>query len=206
MEQIDNVELWQEGMDISPKQVIVNTEWGAFGDNGVIDFVRSEYDEMVDVNSLNKGKQLFEKMISGMYMGELVRCVLSNLTKRGLLFDGIGTEKLFKRHVIDTSFVSFVEADSKNEYTKTREALLKMDLDNVSDEDCENVKLICSRVSTRAAYLVSAAVATILNKMKRPQTTVGVDGSVYRYHPHFHDLMEKKISELVHPEYKVSLD
>ncbi len=40
--------------------------------------------------------------------------------------------------------------------------------------------MICARISTRAAYLVSAAVATILNKMKRPHTTVGVDGSVYR--------------------------
>jgi len=206
MEKLDNVELWQSGID-DPQQVIVNTEWGAFGDNGVLDFIRTDFDEMVDVNSLNKGKQLFEKMISGMYMGELVRCVLSNLCKKGLLFgtDGVGTEKLFKTHVIDTSFVSYVEADNKNEYSKTREALLKMDLIDVTDEECENVKLICSRVSTRAAYLVSAAVATILNKIKRPHTTVGVDGSVYRYHPHFHDLMEKKISELVHPEYKFDL-
>lgn len=207
MEQLNNVELWEVGQaDTTPQQVIVNTEWGAFGDNGVLDFIRTEFDEMVDINSLNKGKQLFEKMISGMYMGELVRCVLSNLCTKGLLFGGVGTEKLFKRHIIDTSFVSFVEADIKNEYTKTREALLKMDLSEISDEECESVKFICSRVSTRAAYLVSAAVATILNKIKRPHTTVGVDGSVYRYHPHFHDLMEKKISELVHPEYKVSVD
>lgn len=143
-------------------------------------------------------------MISGMYMGELVRCVLATLCKNGLLFGGHGTEKLFIPHVIDTSFVSFVESDSKNEYIETRKALLKMDITDPSNEDCENVKLVCSRVSTRAAYLVSAAVATILNKIKRPHTTVGVDGSVYRYHPHFHDLMEKKISELVNPEFKVS--
>lgn len=48
------------------------------------------------------------------------------------------------------------------------------------------------------------AVATVLNKMKRPHTTVGVDGSVYRYHPHFRELMEKKIDELTDPNYKVS--
>jgi hexokinase len=204
MEKLDNVETWTDGPN-DPQQVIVNTEWGAFGDNGVIDFIRTEFDEMVDDNSLNKGKQLFEKMISGMYMGELVRCVISNLTKKGLLFGGNGTEKLHTRHVVDTSFVSFVESDAKGEYTHTREQLLRMDLDNVSEEDCENVRLICSRVSTRAAYLVSAAVSTIINKIKRPHTTVGVDGSVYRFHPFFHDLMEKKISELVHPEYKFDL-
>lgn len=147
----------------------------------------------------------FEKMISGMYMGEIVRCVLASLTKKGLLFNGVGTEKLFKPHVIDTSFVSFVESDNKGEHTQCREQLLKMDIENASNEDCDNVRLICSRVSTRAAYLVSAAVATILNKIKRPHTTVGVDGSVYRYHPFFHDYMEKKIGELVHPEYKFDL-
>lgn len=57
MEKLDNVELWQEGDD-DAQQVIVNTEWGAFGDNGVLDFVRTDYDEQVDSKSLNRGKQL----------------------------------------------------------------------------------------------------------------------------------------------------
>ncbi|GFS44724.1 phosphotransferase [Trichonephila inaurata madagascariensis] len=52
---------------------------------------------------------------------------------------------------------------------------------------------------------ISASVATILNKIKRPHTTVGVDGSVYKCHPHFHDLMEKKIEELTIPDYKFDL-
>lgn len=144
-------------------------------------------------------------MISGMYMGEVVRCVLAKMAKDGLLFNGHIPPKMLVSHVIDTSFVSKVESDSKNQYIKTREALTQLDIENPSEEDCEHVKFICKRVSTRAAHLVSAAVSTILNKIKRPHTTVGVDGSVYRYHPHFHDLMERKISELVHPEYKVSI-
>jgi len=204
MERLRNVELWDEDMD-DPRQVIINTEWGAFGDNGVLDFLRTEYDEDVDVNSLNPGTQKFEKMISGMYMGEIVRLILAKFAVEGLLFGGKSTEKLLTRNSIDTSFVSKVESDAKGVYNKTREALKMMDIENASDEDCENVRLICSRVSTRAAYLVSAAVATILNKMRRPHTTVGVDGSVYRYHPHFHDLMEQKIAELTHPDYKSDL-
>jgi len=203
MEQLENVETVGEKFD--PKRMIVNTEWGAFGDNGVLDFVRNQFDETVDDNSLNKGKQLFEKMISGMYMGELTRVVLAFLCKKGLLFNGVATEKLLQRNIIDTSFVSFVESDPKGVYDMTRESLRKMDIYDASDEDCENVKLVCARVSTRAAYLVSAAIATILNKIKRPHTTVGVDGSVYRYHPNFHNLMQHKISELVHPEYKFDL-
>ena len=48
-------------------------------------------------------------------------------------------------------------------------------------------------------------IATLLNKMNRPEVTVGVDGSLYRFHPHFHDLMEEKIKKLVNPGIKVIL-
>lgn len=50
-----------------------------------------------------------------------------------------------------------------------------------------------------------AGVATILNKIKRDETTVGVDGSVFRYHPYFHKLMDTKIAELTDPAYKFNL-
>ena len=45
--------------------MVVNTEWGAFGDNGELDFVRTKWDKAVDEMSVNPGKQIFEKMISG---------------------------------------------------------------------------------------------------------------------------------------------
>ena len=34
-----------------------------------------------------------------------------------------------------------------------------------------------------------SGVACILNKMQRPEVVVGVDGSLYRFHPNFHNLM-----------------
>ena len=45
--------------------MVINTEWGAFGDNGEIDFIKTKWDENVDEMSVNPGKQIFEKMISG---------------------------------------------------------------------------------------------------------------------------------------------
>ena len=74
LEDIDNVELW-DGDSGDPRHVIINTEWGGFGDNGELDFIRTKWDLSVDEGSLNPGAQIFEKMISGMYMGELVRQV-----------------------------------------------------------------------------------------------------------------------------------
>ena len=39
-------------------QVIINTEWGAFGDNGTLDFIRTDADRNIDKESINTGKQL----------------------------------------------------------------------------------------------------------------------------------------------------
>jgi hexokinase len=33
-------------------------EWGAFGDNGCLDFLLTEYDKEVDKTSLNPSKQM----------------------------------------------------------------------------------------------------------------------------------------------------
>ncbi|VDK53699.1 unnamed protein product [Gongylonema pulchrum] len=49
----------------------------------------------------------------------------------------------------------------------------------------------------RAAYLCAAGIATLLNRMRKPFVTVGVDGSVYRFHPNFPRLLDEKIGHLV---------
>ncbi len=81
----------------------------------------------------------------------------------------------------------------------------ELGLAHATEQDCANVRYICECVSRRAAHLVSAGIAVLINKMKEPSLTVGVDGSVYRFHPHFHDLMVEKIKQLILPGIKVSI-
>ena len=45
--------------------MVINTEWGAFGDFGELDTVRTTYDIAIDDKSPNRKQQLFEKAISG---------------------------------------------------------------------------------------------------------------------------------------------
>lgn len=54
MEEMRTVELveGEEG------RMCVNTEWGAFGDNGELEEFRLEYDRVVDETSINPGHQL----------------------------------------------------------------------------------------------------------------------------------------------------
>ncbi|CAG2059409.1 unnamed protein product [Timema podura] len=203
VEKVENVELF-EG-DKSKPYMVINTEWGAFGDNGALEIVRTQYDREIDSHSINAGKQLHEKMISGMYMGELVRLVLVKFTKSNLLFGGKGSDMLFERGTFFTKFVSEIESDKRGTFTGCRQVLDELGLSHATDQDCVNVRYVCECVSRRAAHLVSAGVATLINKMGQLSVTVGVDGSVYRFHPYFHDLMVEKISELVTPGIKFDL-
>lgn len=198
VESVEETELFDEA-DNGKSHVLVNTEWGAFGDNGALDFVRTEFDDEVDKHSINPGKQVFEKMISGMYMGELVRLVIVKMVKAGVLFRGQNSNVLMTRGLFFTKYVSEIEADEPGSYTNCRLVLDELGLDDASDEDCANVRYICECVSKRAAHLVSSGIAMLINKMDEPHVTVGVDGSVYRFHPKFHNLMVEKITQLLKP-------
>ena len=71
LEDLDKIDLLDssEGeKSLASKHMVVNTEWGAFGDHGELDFILTKWDRQVDKLSINPGKQIFEKMISGMYM------------------------------------------------------------------------------------------------------------------------------------------
>ncbi|XP_017780518.1 PREDICTED: hexokinase type 2 isoform X3 [Nicrophorus vespilloides] len=204
VEKQKNAELF-DGQDNGSGKVLINTEWGAFGDDGQLDFVRTEYDRDIDEHSINPGKQLHEKMISGMYMGELARLVLQKLTKEGLLFNGKGSDPLFTRQRFYTKYVSEIENEPHGTYNNCRQILEELGIKHASEQDCVNVRYVCECVSRRAAHLVSAGIACLLNKMDDPTVTVGIDGSVYRYHPHFHNLMVAKISNLVNKHIKFNL-
>lgn len=40
-------------------KVLINTEWGAFGDDGALDFIRTKYDVELDSRTINPGRQLY---------------------------------------------------------------------------------------------------------------------------------------------------
>lgn len=205
VEDIDKVELW-DGDKGEPKQVIINTEWGAFGDNGVLNFLRNSVDQRLDAESLNPGHQLFEKMISGMYMGELVRLLLCELTLKGLLFGGRGSDEMFERNRFYTKYISEIESDDPvGPLTNTKLVLEELNIDRFTRDDCRYVQHICWQVSQRAAYLAGTAVASVIDRLEPDHVTVAVDGSLYRFHPHFKDLMQNKISQLIEPNRKFKL-
>lgn len=107
-----------------------------------------------------------------MYMGELARLAIYRFTKEGLLFNGVDSELLRTRGQFFTKYVSEIESDKPGNYTNCMQVLDELGLQNVTEQDCANVRYICECVSSRAAHLVSAGIAALINKMDEPSVTV----------------------------------
>ncbi|XP_059026048.1 hexokinase HKDC1 [Mustela lutreola] len=196
MEEMRNIEL----LEGDEGKMCINTEWGGFGDNGCLDDIRTQYDKEVDEGSLNPGKQRYEKMTSGMYLGEIVRQILIDLTKQGLLFRGQISERLRTRGIFETKFLSQIESD-RLALLQVRRILQQLGLDSTC-EDSIVVKEVCGAVSRRAAQLYGAGLAAIVEKRREDQgleylnITVGVDGTLYKLHPHFSRILQETVKEL----------
>ena len=91
--------------------MVINTEFGAFGNNGCLNDHRTLYDLRVDIDSRNPGKQVYEKMISGMYIGEIVRIACLDFAKQGVFFKGEVSEKFKTKYIFETKYVSAIVHD-----------------------------------------------------------------------------------------------
>ncbi|XP_070184260.1 hexokinase type 2-like [Littorina saxatilis] len=167
----------------------------------------TEYDKELDMCSMDPGEQILEKMVSIMYLGEILRLVLVKMSKEGLLFIGnFESSKLKERGSIDADDVSLIENDKTGNHSFTRFVLGKLNLQDCSDEDSRIVRHVCGMVSERGAFLAAAGLAALINRMDQPDMTIAADGpSLNIYHPRFYGLMQSRTEELVQPENKFKL-
>uniref|UniRef100_A0A8C4LYR2 hexokinase n=1 Tax=Equus asinus asinus TaxID=83772 RepID=A0A8C4LYR2_EQUAS len=196
MEELQNV----AGVAGDSGHMCINMEWGAFGDDGSLDVLSTCFDASVDQASINPGKQRFEKMISGMYLGEIVRHILLHLTSLGVLFRGQQTQCLQTRDIFKTKFLSEIESDSLA-LRQVRAILEDLGLPLTSD-DALMVLEVCQAVSQRAAQLCGAGVAAVVEKIRENRgleeltVSVGVDGTLYKLHPHFSSMVAATVRKL----------
>ncbi|XP_039212712.1 hexokinase-3 isoform X1 [Crotalus tigris] len=193
MEEMRNV----GSMESNDGRMCINMEWGAFGDDGCLDHYITPYDDIVDKESLNPNQQRFEKMISGMYLGEIVRYVLLELASRKILFRDHELKGLQNKGIFPTKLLSDIENDSESRQ-HVYHILEELGLP-VSPEDAKVVKEVCHTVTSRAAMMCAAGVAAVVEKirenkrMTKVEVTVGVDGTVYKMNPYF----AKKLQDTV---------
>ncbi|XP_055503278.1 hexokinase HKDC1-like isoform X2 [Leucoraja erinacea] len=196
MEELSNI----DAVNDNEGRMCINTEWGAFGDDGTLENFQSEFDQELDANSLRPGKQLFEKMISALYLGELIRLILVRLVQNSMLFKGKFSEILLRQKSITIKQVAAI-MNQKSGLENAMHILMEMNL-SPSAEDCTVVQHVCVIVCFRSACLCAASLASILlrlkriKKVQRLRTTVGIDGTVYRTVPLYAKSLHKMVRHL----------
>ena len=93
------------------------------------------------------------------------------------------------------------------DYTRAKACLEEMGIDpeTITDEDCSSLRYICEVVSRRASFMASAGITALLKKMDYRDVVIAIDGSLFRYHPHFKNVMQSRISQLMGIDYKFDL-
>ncbi|KAI9056018.1 hypothetical protein LZ554_000950 [Drepanopeziza brunnea f. sp. 'monogermtubi'] len=159
-------------------EMVVNTEWGSF-DNGLKTLPNTPADIQLDAESINPGMQMFEKRISGMFLGELLRLTLVAMIKDPavpLFSDDNSSQNdyrstasveenapLHNKNAVDSSILSFSEADHSDGLRAVRQAIyMNLGVSAASVEDAQAVKEISHAIGLRAARLAAAAIGAIV--------------------------------------------
>ncbi|CAD6921572.1 unnamed protein product [Tilletia controversa] len=150
-----------------PTHMLINTEWGAFDQKGS-SLPSTMFDNFVDRLAIRQRHHRFEKMISGMYLGEICRAVFLYLIDNFVLFQGFSSPKMNTQYGFDTEYMSTVVADKADPFERdcaTRKVIVEtMGISDqyMQEEDVLAVRRVCTAVGRRAARLSSVAVASVL--------------------------------------------
>ncbi|KAI0910197.1 glucokinase glkA [Ustulina deusta] len=206
-----------DGMvDQSTGSMFMSTEWGSF-DNNLTVLPVTRFDVELDTHSVNPGNQMFEKRVSGMFLGELLRLVILELYRDEhlKLFQGCRQSTLnldpsvglWHHWSVDASILSAAEADDSDALDTLRgkiSSTFGIASENISAEDARTVKLVANAIGRRAARLAGTAVGSVIvqsgilgqSPIQCNATSgtlslvdVAVDGSVAEHYPGFQNYM-----------------
>eukprot|EP01018_Ginkgo_biloba_P016635 Gb_04841 [translate_table: standard] len=202
VERADTIPKWQGPLPKS-SDMIINMEWGNFWSSHV---PMTEYDKALDAESLNPGEQFFEKLISGMYLGEIVRRVLLRMAEAASLFGDTVPPNLSVPFILRTPDMSAMHQDTSSDLNVTRKKL--KDVFEISFTSLKTRKIVvevCNTVTERGARLAGAGIVGILKKIGRDgkrdvvkdRTVVAMDGGLYEHYSLFRQYMQNAVTELL---------
>lgn len=170
-ERISDIPKIQENPNAKGSEMIINTEWGSFGDVHPEYLPRTMYDNKVNRESTNPGVHLLEKMVSGLYLGEIVRNILLDLLDRRLIFNYQYSIDMNMPYNFESSYMSAIESDESPELDDTKHILETiMNIQSTTLTDRQITKKICALVGQRAARIIAAAMSAVIYKRNALET------------------------------------
>lgn len=201
-----------QGLLTTSGGMVVNMEWGNFWSSHL---PRTSYDIDLDADSPNPNDQGFEKMISGMYLGDIVRRVILRMSQELDVFGPVSS-KLSERFILTTPLMAAMHEDESPELKEV--ARIFNDILEIPDVPLKVRRLIikvCDVVARRAARLAAAGIVGILKKIGRDgsggitggrmkgsdskmrRTVVAIEGGLYTSYSLFREYLNEAVTEIL---------
>ncbi|XP_010526433.1 PREDICTED: hexokinase-1 [Tarenaya hassleriana] len=187
-------------------EMVINMEWGNFRSSHL---PLTEFDHSLDFESLNPGEQIFEKIISGMYLGEILRRVLLKMAEEAAFFGDTVPPKLRIPFIIRTPHMSAMHCDTSPDLKVVGSKLKDiLEVPTTSLKMRKVVISLCNIIASRGARLSAAGIYGILKKLGRDvpkegeqqKSVVAMDGGLFEHYSQFSASMESTLKELLGEE------
>ncbi|KAM0868894.1 hypothetical protein ACQ4PT_041016 [Festuca glaucescens] len=155
------------------------------------------------------GNMVFEKLISGLYLGDIVRRVLLKIAMQCSIFGDVDHTKLRSHFVLRTPDVSAMHHDETPDLRIVAKKLAgNLKIADTSFETRKMVVEICDIVTTRSARLAAAGIVGIIRKIGRGtpgpgdkrKTGIAIDGGLFEHYAKFRQCLESTLVELLGEE------
>eukprot|EP00796_Vickermania_ingenoplastis_P012436 gene12436-biopygen9141 len=182
----------------------IDVNAGPFDFGGKLVLPVTGFDLEMDASVTTTRGICLEKLVSGMYLGEIARQVLLKLAQIGCLPADLATG-LSKPWGFETRYMGMVCADQIPGLQFTRNLVKQVTGVDLQDaEDLHLFREVCRMVRNRSAQLSSVVTsAPILKNHTQGLASVAVDGSVYEKTPSFQRLYQESITRLLGKESNV---
>ncbi|XP_010536108.1 PREDICTED: hexokinase-4-like isoform X2 [Tarenaya hassleriana] len=183
-------------------QMVINTEWGNFFSSHL---PRTTYDIELDAESLNPNEMAYEKMISGMYLGEIVRRVLLRISQESDEFRQ-AADMLSRPSILSALDIKAMHQDESSEL-KEVEGIVRdrLQVNDVSLRMRRIVVRVCNAVTRRAGRLGAAGIVGILKKMGREdgesKSVVAIEGGLYANYEKLREYLREALEEILGQDY-----
>ncbi|KAG5118159.1 hypothetical protein JHK82_032579 [Glycine max] len=199
-----------QGLPTTSGYMVVNMEWGNFWSSHL---PRTSYDIDLDSESPNPNDQGFEKMISGMYLGDIVRRVILRMSLESDMLGPISS-KLSMPFMLRTPMMAAMHEDDSPDLREVARILKGiLEIPDVPLKLRKVVVKVCDVVTRRAARLAAAGIVGILKKigrdgsggiaggrrsdMKMKRTVVAIEGGLYSSYTLFRDYLHEALNDIL---------
>ncbi|CAO1940890.1 unnamed protein product [Urochloa humidicola] len=201
-----------QGLLTNSGGMVVNMEWGNFWSSHL---PRTPYDISLDDETQNRNDQGFEKMISGIYLGEIARLVLHRMALESDVF-GDSADNLSTPFTLSTPLLAAIREDDSPDLSEVRRILQEhLKIPDTPLKTRRLVVKVCDIVTRRAARLAAAGIVGILKKLGRDgsgvassgrtrgqprRSVVAIEGGLYQGYPVFREYLDEALVEILGEE------